>query len=167
MMKRHYLAFIAASAVAMISAPVSAQHSVHGHAAPPSHRLVSLANGGRIELQAAAGDTAATRMIRDHLREFTLLLSAGKLTAEQLSCGPGLDALAALRSSITYAYGDLPTGAGLSFTSTNSNAIDAIHKFMDGHGAASHGGASTMHGGDASAAMQACMASHHPSHGSI
>ncbi|MEO5509129.1 MAG: hypothetical protein ABIV28_08645 [Longimicrobiales bacterium] len=171
-MKRYTLAFVAASAAALISAPVSAQHGTQGHV-PPSHKLVSLANGGRIELQAGKNDTASTRMVREHLREFSLLLAAGKLTAEQLRCAPGLDAVAALRSSITYSYGELPTGAELTFASTNSKAVDAIHKFIDGHGAPSHG-ASTMHGsaatmhasGDASAAMQACMASHHPSHGS-
>ncbi len=98
-----------------------------------THRFDSLRDGGRIQLQADAGDTAAVAAIRRHLRGIARAFAAGdfsspgKVHAQQV---PGTAVLAARRTTLTYTYRDLPRGGEVRIRSRDPQAVAAVHEFL-------------------------------------
>ncbi len=167
---------LVASAAFAAATPAAAQHAAGQHAAghqPPIHRATALADGGRFEVQAAADDAASVKLLQDHVRDFSVQLASATLTADQMKCAPGLEALVASRKSITFSFTELPRGASLNLATSDAKAVRAIHEFIASH-AAPHADAAAKHGtksGDHAAAgvkaMQACMAMHKAPHGEL
>ena len=98
-----------------------------------AHRFDALPDGGRIELQRDANDSAGTAQIRRHLREVATAFAAGDFkTPVFVHAGdvPGTDVMAAKRGVISYSVHDLPRGAELRITTRDADARRAVHAFL-------------------------------------
>ncbi len=98
-----------------------------------THHFDSLRDGGRIQLQANADDTAAVAAIRRHLRGIAHAFAAGDFSSpgrvhEQQV--PGTAVMAARRSALTYTYRDLPRGGEVRIRSRDPRAVTAVHEFL-------------------------------------
>jgi hypothetical protein len=97
------------------------------------HRFDDFADGGRIELQRGAGDTAGVRTIREHLQAIARAFASGDFSTPafvHMREVPGTAEMARLRAAIRYDYSPLPGGGQLRITTTNPRAIEAVHRFM-------------------------------------
>lgn len=98
-----------------------------------THKFDSFPDGGRIELQASRDDTAGVAAIRAHVRDIASAFKSGDFSTPafvHMQSVPGTKKMAELRSKITYTARDLPRGAELHITTTDKNALTAIHEFM-------------------------------------
>ena len=98
-----------------------------------THHFDALPNGGRIELQRNADDSAGVARIRQHMREIARAFKAGDFSMPalvHLRDVPGAKVMAAKRAVISYAPRDLPRGAELRITTSDGEARRAIHEFM-------------------------------------
>ena len=97
------------------------------------HVFDDLSDGGRIELQRIADDTAGVTVIRAHLRKIATAFKAGDFSASAKvhdQIVPGTTTMRAKRAAITYSYSDLPRGGQLRIRSTDPSAVRAIHEFL-------------------------------------
>jgi hypothetical protein len=98
-----------------------------------SHVFDALADGGRIELQRDADEPEGVATIRQHLQEIVAAFRLGDFRvpgfvhAQQV---PGTDVMARLKDRITYSYSELPRGGQIRITTTDHEALHAIHEFM-------------------------------------
>jgi hypothetical protein len=109
------------------------------------HVFEPLPDGGRIELQRSATDSAGTARIRRHMEQIARQFAAGDFQlpgfvhAERV---PGTSVMAARRGRIQYSVEMLPRGAALRVRSQDSAAVRAIHEFLafqrKDHHAAAH-----------------------------
>lgn len=98
-----------------------------------THHFDALSDGGRIELQRDAPDSAGVARIRAHLREIAVVFKAGDFSqpaAVHMSDVPGAQVMAAKRAVITYETHDLPLGAELRIRTRDPEALRAVHDFM-------------------------------------
>jgi hypothetical protein len=98
-----------------------------------THHFDALPDGGRIELQRDADDSAGVARIRAHMREIAQAFKAGDFSTPamvHLREVPGAKTMAARRSLITYEPRDLPRGAALYIRTSDAAARRAIHEFM-------------------------------------
>lgn len=98
-----------------------------------THRLDALADGGRIELQRDAADSAGVAQIRQHLREITAAFQSGDFATPafvHMREVPGASVMAAMRDRITYTFSELPRGGEVRIVTTDPEALKAIHDFM-------------------------------------
>lgn len=111
------------------------------------HKFDDLADGGRIELQRARreGDAVGVRAIRDHLRAIARAFSTGDFSTPafvHMRDVPGTKDMAARRAFIRYRFAALPRGGQLRITTTDSSALQAVHRFLafqrDDHHASGH-----------------------------
>lgn len=98
------------------------------------HVFESLPDGGRIMLERDdAADTAAIRTIRAHMRDVATDFRDGNFSkpfqvhAMEVS---GTAVMSRLRGAITYTVKDLPRGAQVRLTTSDSAAVTAIHEFL-------------------------------------
>lgn len=99
-----------------------------------THRFDSLPNGGRIELQRDADDPEGVAAIRAHFQEIAERFRTGDFSIPGfVHAGevPGTDVMARKRDVITYEYVELPRGAELRLITEDSEALAAIHAFME------------------------------------
>jgi hypothetical protein len=98
-----------------------------------THRFQPLPDGGRIELQRDAADSAGRARILGHMHEIAAAFGAGNFSvpgfvhAQQV---PGTGVMAARRHEIRYEVESLPRGGALRLTSRDSLAVAAIHSFL-------------------------------------
>ena len=98
-----------------------------------SHRFDALSDGGRIELQMDADDPAGIAEIRQHLQEIAAAFEEGDFRAPAFVHQgevPGAAAMADKRGAIAYTYQDLPRGGEVRLTTSDPDALHAIHQFM-------------------------------------
>lgn len=98
-----------------------------------THRFDALRDGGRIELQHVARDSAGIAQIRQHMREIAVAFAAGDFRTPafvHMQQVPGTTVMAAKRATITYAVRDLPRGADVRITTRNADALAAVHQFI-------------------------------------
>ncbi|MDP3775715.1 MAG: hypothetical protein Q8Q85_15760 [Gemmatimonadales bacterium] len=98
-----------------------------------SHRFDDLPDGGRIELQRDGADPAGAAAIRRHFAEIAGKFADADFDAPGLVHAqdvPGTRVMAAKRSLITYTVEVLPRGAALRIASRDSEAVAAIHQFL-------------------------------------
>ena len=108
-----------------------------------THRFDSLPDGGRIELQRDRVDEQGTAVIRAHLREIAAAFAGGDFATPALVHGeavPGSAVMAARHDQIRYEVHDLPRGAELRITTSDAEALLAIHQFMAYQRAEHHAG---------------------------
>ena len=98
-----------------------------------THKFDDLADGGRIELQRDENDPRDVATIRAHLKEVMAAFEKGDFRvpgfvhAQEV---PGTQVMAARRALIRYAYADLPQGGQIRLTTSDADALRAIHEFM-------------------------------------
>ncbi|HST61122.1 MAG TPA: hypothetical protein VLK84_20640 [Longimicrobium sp.] len=110
-----------------------------GHAAmgvdqyTSTHRFDALPDGGRIELQRDTDDAAGIATIRAHLAGIAQAFARGDFAtpaAVHAREVPGAATMAARRAAIRYTYRDLPRGGEVRITTTDPEALAAVHAFM-------------------------------------
>jgi hypothetical protein len=97
------------------------------------HRFDALSDGGRIELQRKADDSAGAEQIRSHMREIARAFRSGDFSTPavvHVKSVPGAAVMRARRRAINYQPIDLPRGAALLIRSKDPVAIAAIHRFL-------------------------------------
>jgi hypothetical protein len=97
------------------------------------HVFEPLDDGGRIELQRDAADSAGTAQIRRHMQLIAARFAAGDFALPGFVHArdvPGTDIMSARRAAITYAVETLPRGAALRIRTADTAAIGAIHEFL-------------------------------------
>ena len=99
-----------------------------------THAFVSAGSGGSIEVRANdAGDAAATHQIRTHLAEIAKAFAAGDFGKPFQTHGevpPGVPAMQRLKGAIRYVYRDIPRGGSVRITTTDPEALAAVHEFL-------------------------------------
>ena len=97
------------------------------------HVFDALPNGGVIELQRDADDSAGMRTIRAHLRGIAAAFSTGDFgapTSIHMTSVPGARVMADRRNLIKYDYRDLPRGGALRISTADGSARKAIWDFI-------------------------------------
>lgn len=97
------------------------------------HRFESNSDGGRIELQRNADDTAGVRAIREHLQTVARQFAAGDFTASTTVHArpvPGSDVMRARRAAISYEFRPLPRGGEIRISTSDAKALRAVHEFL-------------------------------------
>jgi hypothetical protein len=98
-----------------------------------THHFTDLPNGGRIELECNVNDSAGVAMIRHHLHMIARAFKDGDFSTPMfvhMRDVPGTATMAAKRNVITYAVTDLPRGGVLRITTTDPDALAAVHHFL-------------------------------------
>ena len=98
-----------------------------------AHQFEPLPDGGRIELQREADDTAGATAIRAHLRDIARAFGTGDFSTPEfvhMQTVPGTRVMAAKRAAITYVVVDLPRGGEVRITTRDPEALAAIHEFL-------------------------------------
>jgi hypothetical protein len=98
-----------------------------------THHFTPLPNGGLIELQRDSVDPAGIAQIRAHMQQIATAFAAGDFTLPGMvhaQVVPGTATMAAQRSVITYVAEELPKGAQVRITTTDSVALKAVHEFL-------------------------------------
>jgi hypothetical protein len=98
------------------------------------HVFEDLPDGGRIVLDRdAAADSEGIAQIRAHMREIATDFENGdfaKPFAVHAMAVPGTDIMSLKKTSIDYNAVDRPRGGEVRITSTDSSAVNAIHRFL-------------------------------------
>lgn len=100
-----------------------------------AHSFEKTNYGGIIKIKAKdLTDTAQIAMIRSHLKKEYELFSNADFRDPKILHGmnmPGIDVLEKSNGKFKVEYEDLIPGARITFTSSDSSVIDAIHKWFD------------------------------------
>jgi hypothetical protein len=110
-----------------------------------THKFDITPDGGRIELQRNSHDSLGIAQIRAHLKLIRHAFQAGDFSTPafvHLRDMPGTAVMSRKRGAITYSYADLPLGGEVRVTSSDPEAIAAIHQFMLAQRAEHHAGGS-------------------------
>jgi hypothetical protein len=99
-----------------------------------THHFLLYANGGEITVAANdLTDKASIGQIRIHLGHIAGMFAAGNFNAPMLihdTTPPGVPTMQRLKNDIRYDYSETPNGARIRLTTTNPQAVDAIHAFL-------------------------------------
>jgi aminoglycoside/choline kinase family phosphotransferase len=99
-----------------------------------THHFRLYPDGGAIEAESNAAADAATRdEIRSHFAHIVKMFSAGNFSAPMLIHAqnpPGVEAMKKLRGEIQYKVENTEQGARIRITTKNSEALEAVHKFL-------------------------------------
>ncbi|HEY2897768.1 MAG TPA: hypothetical protein VGJ12_11555 [Gemmatimonadaceae bacterium] len=98
-----------------------------------THTFDALPNGGRIELVRDLNDSLGIAQIRAHLHLIQHAFQAGDFSTPQfvhMQTMPGTAEMAKKRDVIAYSYHDLPRGGEVVMTTSDAEALAAIHAFM-------------------------------------
>ena len=97
------------------------------------HTFEPRPGGGRITLRRGVDDPAGGEQIVAHLRSIAAAFAAGDFeTPAFVHAGdvPGTDVMAAKRATIRYSVSPIARGGELVMQTSDSAAIDAIHRFL-------------------------------------
>ena len=98
-----------------------------------THHFVDLADGGRIVLVRDSTDTAGLATIRMHLQHITSAFSKGDLRIPMLvheTTVPGVGVMARKHDAIRYVYAPLAGGGQVTMSTSDPEALKAIHTFL-------------------------------------
>jgi hypothetical protein len=98
-----------------------------------THVFAPLDDGGRVELQRNASDSAGRAQILAHMGDIAASFSRGDFTVPGFVHArevPGTAVMAERRSAIRYEVESLPRGAALRIRTGDSVAVRAIHEFL-------------------------------------
>jgi hypothetical protein len=97
------------------------------------HRFDALSDGGRIELQRDATDSAGVRTIREHLQGIARAFADGNFETPGFVHDrevPGVRVMAARRDRIRYEFRPLPGGGEVRIITRDPDAVAAVHQFL-------------------------------------
>ncbi len=99
-----------------------------------THHFRLLPNGGSIEVAAnSAQDTESRDQIRMHLGHIAKMFAGGNFNAPMLihdQIPPGVPTMQRLKSAIQYKFEETKQGARIRISTTNLEALQAIHDFL-------------------------------------
>ncbi len=99
-----------------------------------THHFLLANDGGSIQVEANdAKDTGSRDQIRAHLRHITMMFSDGNFEVPMLiheKTPPGSEVMQKLKGDITYEYKETDRGALIQISTVNTQALQAIHKFL-------------------------------------
>jgi len=99
-----------------------------------THHFRLYKDGGAVEVQANdPADTASIGQIRDHLKEQARKFAAGDFSAPRQTHGqvpPGVETMTRSRSKIQYEFQSTESGGRLRITTTDTQALAAVHDFL-------------------------------------
>ena len=98
-----------------------------------THRFDPAPDGGRIELQRDPADSAGVATIRQHLKAMADMFAAGDFNVPAFNHGrevPGTKVMAEKKDRIRYTYNELPGGGEVVITTSDLEAVEAIHQFL-------------------------------------
>jgi hypothetical protein len=99
-----------------------------------THRFDTLEDGGRIELQRDADDSAGVAVIRAHLQGIVKAFTSGDFSTPafvHMREVPGTVIMAANRDVIEYSFGELPRGGAVRILTKDPVALKSIHDFLE------------------------------------
>jgi hypothetical protein len=99
-----------------------------------THRFRLTRDGGAIEVTANdAKDTESGDQIKSHLEHISRLFAEGDFTKPMFTHGktpPDVSVMTRLKSEIAYRYESTERGGRVRMTTTNAEALAAIHDFL-------------------------------------
>ena len=98
-----------------------------------THLFQPLPDGGRIELQRDEVDSAGRARILAHMHEISRAFASGDFAVPGFVHArevPGTSVMAAKRAAISYVVESLPRGGALRLETSDSSAVEAIHRFL-------------------------------------
>jgi hypothetical protein len=109
-----------------------------------THHFRRTPEGGSIEVGVKEASDAATRaQIRAHLKEIAVAFAKGdfaKPFQTHAEVPPGVPAMQRLKARIRYKYEDTADGGAVRITTSNPEALKAIHEFLTYQGREHHTG---------------------------
>ncbi|MGA8538131.1 MAG: hypothetical protein WB566_01455 [Terriglobales bacterium] len=100
-----------------------------------THHFRLSPDGGAIEVTVNdPQDTDDLQAIRMHLKHITAMFSNGDFSIPMFvhsEVPPGVTEMKDRRPDITYAFEELPTGGRVRITTTNHDALNAVHDFLN------------------------------------
>jgi hypothetical protein len=100
-----------------------------------THHFRPLPDGGAIEVTVNdTKDVDDLQAIRMHLKHITTMFSNGDFSVPMFVHGevpPGTTEMKDRRADITYAFEKMPTGGRVRITTTNRDALNAVHDFLN------------------------------------
>jgi hypothetical protein len=109
-----------------------------------AHHFRTSAAGGSIEVEAKDPADAASRdRIRGHLKEIAGAFAKGDFTKPfetHAEVPPGVPSMARLKAVIQYKYEKTARGGLVRISTSNPEALQAIHEFLDYQAREHHGG---------------------------
>jgi hypothetical protein len=98
------------------------------------HHFLLKPSGGSIDVRTRdAGDVKNVAAIRTHLRQIANDFGRGDFQAPFATHGetpPGVPALQRLQSVVSYAYAETTAGGRVDISTTNAEALEAVHDFL-------------------------------------
>lgn len=99
-----------------------------------THHFILMKDGGEILVDANdAADTQSRDQIRMHFRHIAMMFSEGNFEIPMLvhdEIPPGADVMRKLKTEITYKYEETQRGASVRISTTNPDALAAVHEFL-------------------------------------
>jgi hypothetical protein len=99
-----------------------------------THHFRLAKDGGAIEVTANdPKDTESREEIRQHLTQIAAMFSAGNFDAPMFihdQTPPGVPAMKRLKNQIRYEFESMELGGRVKISSTNREAIDAVHDLL-------------------------------------
>ena len=99
-----------------------------------THHFLLANDGGAIQVEANdAKDTDSRDQIRGHLRHITTMFSEGNFEVPMLiheKTPPGSEVMQKLKGEISYKYKETDRGALIQISTSNAQALQAVHKFL-------------------------------------
>ena len=99
-----------------------------------THHFQLMSDGGAIEVLANdPKDTASRDQIREHLTHIAQMFAAGDFTAPMLihaQTPPGVAVMKRLKAGINYRFEETERGGRVRITTTNGEALAAVHEFL-------------------------------------
>jgi hypothetical protein len=99
-----------------------------------THHFRTTASGGSIEVEVnAAADEISRTQIRTHLKEIAKAFAAGdfqKPFQTHAETPPGVPEMQRWKGAIRYEYAETPRGGEVRITTTNPEALAAVHAFL-------------------------------------
>jgi hypothetical protein len=127
------------------SCPMHAQHMAAANAVDHRHDTFAFSHGSSkhtlrrrdageaIELRATDGDVKTSAAIRSQLKEIAEAFRIGDFSTPKFvheKMPDGVDTMLARQSSIQYRFEELPEGARVLITTSDKQALDAVHRFL-------------------------------------
>jgi hypothetical protein len=99
-----------------------------------THHFLLYTDGGAIEVAAnSADDTESRDQIRKHLGHIARMFAEGNFKAPMLihaQTPPGVEVMQRLKAAIKYEYEETERGARVRITSSDAEALAAVHDFL-------------------------------------
>jgi hypothetical protein len=100
-----------------------------------AHHFLLYADGGAIDIAVKdAGDTKDRDAIRSHLPHIAMMFGGGDFNVPMLVHDtkdvPGAAVLSARKDTVSYRYRETPEGGTVEITTTDDDALRALHAFL-------------------------------------